>query len=235
MSLKFGCFVTGTDTHIGKTLTASALLHRCVARGWRAVGMKPVAAGCTQRADGQWANEDVEALCAASQVDTDRVKMEDINPYCFREAIAPHLAAQHEGVVIEMSRIYASFMRLQALAEAMVVEGAGGFIVPLDPSSGFDSTDLARELGLPVVLTVGMRLGCLNHALLTQEAIVSRGLTLAGWVANQVDAVMPCFDENLATLKASIRAPLLGVLPSMAQPDARRAAEYLDLSSLESR
>ncbi|MEN9357203.1 MAG: ATP-dependent dethiobiotin synthetase [Pseudomonadota bacterium] len=245
MSLKFGCFVTGTDTNVGKTLIASALLHRCVAQGWRAVGMKPVAAGCTQTADGRWCNEDVEALCAAASVNMDRVNMADINPYLFREAIAPHLAARHEGVVIEMSRISASFVRLKAQAEAVVVEGAGGFVVPLNgtpalalapaPASGFDSADLARELGLPLVLTVGMRLGCINHALLTQEAIVARGLTLAGWVANRLDPAMPCFDENLATLQACLRAPLLGVVPYMAQPDARQAAEYLELPGAESR
>lgn len=240
MSLKFGCFVTGTDTNVGKTLIASALLHRCVAQGWRAVGMKPVAAGCTQTADGRWCNEDVEALCAAANMNADSVSMvsmADINPYLFREAIAPHLAARHEGVVIGMSRISASFVRLKAQAEAIVVEGAGGFVVPLDlaPASGFDSADLARELGLPLVLAVGMRLGCLNHALLTQEAIAARGLTLAGWVANQVDPAMPCFDENLATLKACLRAPLLGVVPYMAQPDAWQAAEYLELPGAESR
>lgn len=224
MTLKFGCFVTGTDTDIGKTLIAAALLHKCRERGWRAVGMKPVAAGCAQDVDGLWHNADVDILNAASDV---RAAAADINPYLFRAAIAPHLAAAHEGVRIESARILASFQRLQAQADAIVVEGAGGFLVPL--ADGYDSADLARELNLPVVLTVGMRLGCLNHALLTQEAIAARGLTLAGWVANRVDPAMICFEENLATLKDCMRVPLLGVVPFMARPDALIAAQNLAL------
>lgn len=226
MTLKFGCFVTGTDTNVGKTLIATALLHRCVAQGWRSIGMKPVAAGAQLDAYGQWCNEDVTALRAASNV---QAAAEDINPYLFREAIAPHMAAQHEGVRMDMMPVLASYARLKTQADALVVEGAGGFLVPLDLASGFNSADLASALALPVVLTVGMRLGCLNHALLTQEAIAARGLKLAGWVANRVDPAMSCFDENLNTLRALLHAPLLGVVPFMEQPDARRAAECLTL------
>lgn len=225
MTLKFGCFVTGTDTDIGKTLIAAALLHKCRERGWCSVGMKPVAAGCAQDANGTWRNADVDALCAAA--DASAAAAADINPYLFREAIAPHLAAAHAGVRIDAARIHASYARLQAQADAIVVEGAGGFIVPL--ADGFDSADLARELALPVVLTVGMRLGCLNHALLTQEAIVARGLKFAGWVANRVDPAMSCFEENLATLKHRMRAPLLGVVPFMERPDSAAAAGHIVL------
>ncbi len=231
-SLKFGCFVTGTDTNVGKTLIATALLHRCVAQGWHSIGMKPVAAGCHLDAQGRECNEDVTALRAAANV---QVAAEDINPYLFREAIAPHLAAQHEGVTIECARILSAYARLASQADALVVEGAGGFVIPLDMAAGFNSADLACELALPVVLTVGMRLGCLNHALLTQEAIAARGLKLAGWVANTVDPAMSCGDENLHTLRALLPAPLLGVVPFMSQPDARRVAEYLVLPALETR
>ena len=229
MTSQFGCFVTGTDTDVGKTLIAAALLHKCRERGWRAIGMKPVAAGCAQDADGVWRNADVDTLNAASNV---RAVAADINPYLFRAAIAPHLAAAHEGRRIEAARIRVSYARLQAQADAIVVEGAGGFLIPL--ADDFDSADLARELGLPVVLVVGMRLGCLNHALLTQEAIAARGLTLAGWVANRIDPAMSCFDENLATLKGLLHAPLLGVVPFMEQPDVMAAAGHLVLSQAPS-
>ena len=230
MTMQFGCFVTGTDTDIGKTLIAAALLHKCREQGWRALGMKPVAAGCTPDAAGIWRNADVDILTSAANV---VAAPEDINPYLFREAIAPHLAAAHEGVHIGAARILTSFKRLQAQADAIVVEGAGGFLVPLGES--FDSADLARELNLPVVLTVGMRLGCLNHALLTQEAIAARGLTLAGWVANRIDPAMNGFDENLETLRSRLRAPLLGVVPYMEQPDPAVAAAYLALPLSTSR
>lgn len=232
MTLKFGCFVTGTDTNVGKTLIATALLHRCVAQGWRSIGMKPIAAGCQLGAHRQGCNDDVMALRAASNM---QAAVEDINPYVFHEAIAPHLAAQHEGVTIEPARILSAYARLKIQAEAIVVEGAGGFVIPLNLASGFNSADLACDLALPIVLTVGMRLGCLNHALLTQEAIAARGLKLAGWVANTVDPVMSSFDENLHTLCTLLHAPLLGVVPFMSQPDARRVAECLVLPALETR
>lgn len=216
MRLKFGCFVTGTDTDVGKTLIAAALLHRCVERGWRSVGMKPVAAGALRTAEGGLRNADVDMLVSAGNV---RASAEDINPYCFEEAIAPHLAAAHAGRIIEPACIQAGFQRLKTQAEALVVEGAGGFLIPLGEE--YDSARLACELGLPVVLVVGMRLGCLNHALLSQEAIFARDLKLAGWVANRIDPAMSCFEENLATLQARLHAPLLGVVPHL--PQARLA------------
>ncbi len=241
MSLKFGCFVTGTDTDVGKTLVASALLIRCVEQGWHSVGMKPVAAGCTRdegrntEGEGVWRNADVEQLMAVGNV---RARVEDRNPYCFREAIAPHLAAAHENRKIEMAHILACFSRLKAApqgeaeVDAVVVEGAGGFLVPLGEEEGEDSASLAKALGLPVILVVGMRLGCLNHALLTQEAILARGLEFAGWVANRIDPAMSCPEENLATLKVRLRAPLLGVVPYLSQTGhrhPRQAAEWIHL------
>ncbi|MDD5299581.1 MAG: dethiobiotin synthase [Gallionella sp.] len=217
-------FITGTDTGVGKTLVSCALLYGFAALGKRVVGMKPVAAGCTE--GGQ--HEDVTQLRAASNVLASKGQ---INPYCFTQAIAPHLAAQFIGVNINFARIVESFTELNTQADIVIVEGAGGFRVPLN--AGQDSADLAVQLGQPVVLVVGMRLGCLNHALLTAEAIAARGLTLAGWVANVLDANMAMLNENIAALRQRIDAPLLGVIPQQTQPDAREAATHLDLTLLE--
>jgi dethiobiotin synthetase len=209
-----GVFVTGTDTEIGKTLVAAALLHAIRRSGRTAIGMKPIAAGCHLDADGTRRNDDVDTLRAASSPElADRVDPADRNPYLFDEWIAPHVAAARHGVTLSIPHLVAAHARLAARADAVVVEGAGGFLVPLDASHTF--ADLAVALGLPVVLTVGMRLGCINHALLTAEAIRARGLVLAGWVANRIDPEMDAFDENLATLDARLRAPRLGVVPWM--------------------
>lgn len=205
-------FVTGTDTDVGKTLVSCALLHAYAAQGAAVIGMKPVAAGV----DASGVHEDVKLLNAASNVSADA---ELINPYGFTAAIAPHLAAQQENVRIDLSRIVTSFHALQAVAEMVIVEGAGGFIVPLNEVE--DSSDLALRLGLPVVLVVGMRLGCLNHALLTVQAIQARGLKLAGWVANCVDEQMVMREQNIVALQQRIRAPLLAIVPYCAAPDSR--------------
>lgn len=216
-------FITGTDTNVGKTLISCALLYGLAARGKRVAGMKPVAAGCA--VGGQ--HEDIRQLCAASNVPASD---ELINPYCFGPAVAPHLAAQLTGVSINFDLIREAFSELASQADMVIVEGAGGLLVPMSATQ--DSADLMRELSLPVILVVGMRLGCLNHALLTVEAIAARGLALAGWVANVLDADMAMLDENIAALKQRIGAPLLGVVPHMAQPDARKAAGCLDLGLL---
>lgn len=216
-------FVTGTDTAVGKTLISCALLHGLAAQGKRVAGMKPVAAGC---ADGD-IHEDVRRLRAAGNV---HVSLGQINPYCFVPAVAPHLAAQSTGVVINLERIAESFTGLAGQADEVIVEGAGGFVVPLN--EGQDSADLAVQLGLPVILVVGMRLGCLNHALLTVEAITARGLMLAGWVANVLDADMAMLDGNIAALQQRIKAPLLGVVPHQQRADALEAATCLDLKLL---
>ncbi len=213
-------FVTGTDTEIGKTFVSCALLHAARARGLTAVGMKPVAAGV----DGNGRNEDVEALCAASSIQLAR---EAINPYLFQPPIAPHIAAAEAGVVIEGKIIRNCFETLAEAADVVIVEGVGGFRVPLGP--GFDAADLAVELALPVILVVGMRLGCINHALLTAEAIERRGLTLAGWVANQIQPDMARLEENIAALGERIAAPLLGRVPYLPGSDAVRAAGFLTL------
>ena len=222
-----GFFVTGTDTGVGKTLVACALLHAFAGRGLRAVGMKPVAAGAEQVA-GVWRNDDVEALLAASNVPAPR---ELVNPYCFEPPIAPHIAAAMDKNPIKIKELRSCYELLSALANIVVVEGAGGFCVPLNDTE--TSADLARELALPVVLVVGMRLGCLNHALLTAEAIRARGLTLAGWVANHIDAAMPHADANVAALQSRLGAPLLTRIAHAAAPDAKRVAARLDVGILD--
>jgi len=216
-------FVTGTDTGVGKTLVSCALLHAFAAQGLTVAGFKPVAAGCD--ADGR--NEDANALLAASSL---RLAYERVNPYCFASAMAPHIAASHSGVRIEFAPILAAYHELSGLAHEVIVEGAGGFRVPLNDRQ--DSADLARELGLPVILVAGMRLGCLNHALLTVEAIAARGLTLAGWVANVLDAQMPALQDNVTELQRRMAAPLLGIVPRMDEPDARIVARWMDLGLL---
>lgn len=226
-------FITGTDTDVGKSLIACALIHAFAARGYRAAPMKPIAAG-TININGVDMNPDVAAL---RDVSGSTAALRDINPYCFSEAIAPHLAAQHENVTVKMDVIRAAFDRLNADADTVLVEGAGGFLVPLSLSQSMAEIPIA--LGLEVILVVGMRLGVLNHALLTVEAIRSRGLKLGGWIANTAvaGATMLAYDENHATLERIIGAPLLGTVPhdaysSNALERAQRASHHLRMDTL---
>jgi len=221
-----GFFVTGTDTGVGKTLVACALLHAFAARGAKVVGMKPVASGA-EPGSGGLVSDDVERLIAAGNVAAPR---NDVNPYCFEPPIAPHIAASRAGTTIELERIVQSYARLAARAQTVVVEGVGGFRVPLGP--GADTALLAARLALPVVLVVGMRLGCINHALLTVQAIATEGLVLAGWVANHVDPEMSAADENVSTLEARIAAPLIARIPFARDPKPRPVAVFLDLAKL---
>lgn len=202
-----GYFVTGTDTGVGKTLVSAALLRYFVQRGFRAVGMKPVAAGCEWR-DGVAYWDDVEQLRAAGNVDAAQVL---VNPYRFEPAIAPHVAAAQAGVTIQLDVIATACIALQGQSDIVIVEGAGGFRVPLNDHQ--DMADLASQLSLPVILVVGMRLGCINHALLSAEAIHHSGLPLAGWVANRIDPALEQFDAILETLQQRLNTPLLGVVP----------------------
>jgi dethiobiotin synthetase len=199
-----GVFVTGTDTGVGKTLVACATLRACVAARRRAVGMKPVASGCDPGASGR---EDVAALSIAGNVDAPASAR---NPYAFAPAIAPHLAATAAGVAIDLGRIHEAYAELAARADCVVVEGAGGALVPLDARR--DMLDIARALGLPVVLVVGMRLGCLNHALLSAQAIRARGLSFRGWVANCIDPRFEPLAECIVTLEARLPAPRLATI-----------------------
>lgn len=217
-----GAFVTGTDTGVGKTCVAAGLLRIFAGAGLQAVGMKPVASGSVHAAAGL-RNQDALVLQAASTVPR---PYEQVNPYAFAPPISPQLAAAEAGVSIELSRILAAFHRLCIGADVVVVEGVGGWQVPL--ADGFGVPDLARALALPVVLVVGLRLGCLNHALLSAHAIRENGLTLAGWVANGIDPGFERRSGNLEALRRAIQAPLLGDIswqPVLAREDL---ADHLD-------
>lgn len=196
-----GIFITGTDTGVGKTVVAVALVRTLVATGVRAAGMKPIAAGIEAGAS---LNADVAALAAADGLALD---MRDRNPFAFAPAVAPHLAARECGVTLDLATIAAAWRRIAQQADVIVVEGAGGALVPL--GEGLTMLDIARRLRLPVLMVVGVRLGCLNHALLTAEAIAARGLTLAGWVADRIDPAMSRADANVADLARCLHAPLI--------------------------
>jgi dethiobiotin synthetase len=215
-------FLTGTDTEIGKTFITCALLHRARQSGLKAVGIKPVAAGT----DGAGRNEDIENIRAASNLALPR---EVVNPFCFSAAIAPHLAAAEQGVTIDFAPIQAACASALRQTDLLIVEGVGGFRVPLGVDR--DSADLAVTLAMPVILVVGLRLGCINHALLTAEAIAARGLRLAGWVANRIDPDMPRAEDNIAALRELLGAPLLGAVPRIAGSDPAVAASFLELPS----
>ena len=218
------CFVTGTDTGVGKTLVSTALLHALARHHKHVVGMKPVAAGTTL-IHGSEVNEDVLALRAASTL---AVPAALDNPVLLPDAVSPHVAAARAARTIDIAHIVACHRQLLQLADAVVVEGAGGFLVPLSASE--TGADLAQALGLPVVLVVGLRLGCLNHALLTLEAIRARGLSLAGWIANHVDPAMLAQDDNISFLQQHLNAPLLARMAWQREPDARTITMELPLA-----
>ena len=201
--MKKALFITGTDTDVGKTHVACQIIQQYVAEGLKVVGMKPVAAGC-ELVDGEWVNEDVQKLTAASNV---KAPTELVNPYCFKEYIAPHLAAEKAGVEIQLTKIKQAYDALTTMADVIIVEGAGGFLVPLN--SQVSLANLAEALAIPVVLVVGMRLGCINHSLLTVEAIIARQLTLHGWVANHIDSEMELLQENIQTITEQLGSPPL--------------------------
>jgi dethiobiotin synthetase len=215
-------FVTGTDTEIGKTVVTAGLLRAFSRAGRGAIGMKPVAAGIE---DGRYA--DVERHRTAGNR---TAPAQLANPYAFEPPIAPHIAASLAGTEIRIERIVGAHRELAALADVVVVEGAGGFMIPLNARE--TSADLAVALGVPVILVVGMRLGCLNHALLTQEAIRARGLAFAGWVANVIAPGMPHLARNVETLVARLDAPLLGVIPHRPGITDDEVADRLDVSLL---
>lgn len=218
-------FVTGTDTGIGKSVASACLLHALRARGLRAVGMKPVASGCERTVEG-WRNEDALLLQAASDP---MPAYADVNPYALPAPLAPELAAADVGVELGLDAISAAYMRLSGLADSVVVEGVGGWAAPL--SATLDQVDLARALDLPVVLVVGLRLGCINHARLTARAIEADSLRLAGWIANDIDPGMQRADDNFRMLRERLPAPCLGRVPHLGHP-ATPAHVGLDVSML---
>lgn len=214
-------FVTGTDTGVGKTLVTAALLHRLREEGAVVAGMKPIAAGAMDGPEGR-ANADALLLQAESSL---RHPYATVNPCLFEPAIAPHIAAAEAGQPIDTGRIVAAHARLCAGAEVVLAEGAGGFLVPLD--GGRSCAELPGLLGMEVLLVVGLRLGCLNHALLTAEAIATRGLAFAAWIGNCIDPDFPRREANIATLTARLPAPCLGIVPWMAEPAVGAAAAAL--------
>ena len=209
---KRGFFITGTDTEVGKTLIASALILKikALAPTQPVIGFKPVVAGTSQSSAGLTVNEDLESLKLASGYPGNA---NDLCPYVLPTPAAPHLVAKSMGVTLELSAMLSAYQAISAKADWTVVEGAGGFLVPINEEQ--DLGDLAEALQMPVILVVGLRLGCINHALLTVAAIAHRGLTLAGWVANTLDTDMPYLHENIDTLRSRISAPLLGVVQSL--------------------
>jgi len=218
-----GFFITGTDTEVGKTLIASALILKikALAPNQTAMGFKPVVAGTSQSPAGLTINEDLESLKLASGYPGNA---SDLCPYLLPTPAAPHLVAKSMGVTLELSIMLAAYERIRVQADWIVVEGAGGFLVPINEKQ--DLGDLAQALQMPVILVVGLRLGCINHALLSVAAIAKRGLTLAGLVANTIDADMPYLHENIDTLRARVPAPLLGIvkpLPAQCRHETNHA------------
>jgi dethiobiotin synthetase len=201
-------FVTGTDTGVGKTRVACELIKQRVALGLRVVAFKPIAAGLIEN-DRTMVSEDVLAHEAFVNV---RVPRALTNPYSFVAPIAPHIAAHDENIVIDIHKIITAYRAVEKLADCVVVEGAGGLLVPLNMQERLTQADLISALTIPVILVVGMRLGCLNHALLTVEALQRRGLNLQGWVANECAGAMPRFEDNLATLQRMIDAPCVDII-----------------------
>jgi dethiobiotin synthetase len=204
-----GIFITGTDTGVGKTIIAAALVRALVAQGQRVAVMKPVASG-SQRTPEGLRNEDALTLMAASNV---AAPYDQVNPYCFEPAISPHIAAEEACIAVDTAHIRRNFDILAAAADVIVVEGAGGWLAPLGPR--IIIKDLAATLDLPVVLVVGLRLGCINHAHLTKLAIESHGAHFAGWIANTIDPGMPRQKENLETLAVQLGAAPLAIVPSL--------------------
>jgi len=221
-----GFFVTGTDTGVGKTWISAALVHALADRGQRVAGLKPLACGAHQSEHG-WRHPDAELLMRYNSVP---LPYETVNPFLLREPIAPHIAAARRGLRLSAAALHEACTTLEAPLDTLVIEGVGGWEVPLN---GEETTaQLARLLGLPVILVVGMRLGCLNHALLTAAAIAQHRLALAGWIANVIDPGMAALPENIAALEARLPAPRLGTVPHLQAFDAARIAALLTLAPL---
>jgi dethiobiotin synthetase len=207
-----GFFIAGTDTEVGKTLIASALILKikALSPNKTVIGFKPIVAGTSQSSTGLTVNEDLESLKLASGY---LGNASDLCPYVLATPAAPHLVAKSMGIALELSTMLSAYEGMRAQSDWIVVEGAGGFLVPINEEQ--DLGDLAQALQIPVILVVGLRLGCISHALLSVAAIAQRGLTLAGWVANTIDADMPYLHENIDTLRVRIQAPLLGIVNAL--------------------
>ena len=218
-----GFFITGTDTGVGKSVVAAGVMERHKLKGLSVVGMKPVASGARHTRDGL-RNEDAELLLDTATIKSDYAL---VNPYVFEPAIAPHLAAEQAGQTITLEKIKAVFSELSQQADSVVVEGVGGWQVPLN--NEHTMADLAQQLNLPVILVVGLKLGCINHALLTAEKIIADGCELAGWVANQIDPDMQCVQENVQSIQKRIASPFLGFIPHTPELKADKVTQFIKL------
>ena len=210
MNKSSGFFITGTDTEVGKTLVSGALILKLREQKINAIGFKPVVAGTYKDKNGITLNEDLETLRIASNLDHQELSL---CPYVLHRPAAPHLVATQQGLKLEMSVMTEAFQNIQKHADCVVVEGAGGLLIPLNKDE--DLAGFAKKIDLPIILVVGMKLGCLNHALLTYEAIKARNLQIAGWIANSLTQEMPLLQKNLQTLQARIEAPFLGLIPTL--------------------
>lgn len=225
----FSCFVTGTDTGIGKTLVTCSIIHLLSKKGFPVAGMKPIAAGATWRHN-KWHNEDTDMIINTANIS---LQPDIVSPYLFKTAASPHIAASFENDIIQWSKIKKYYDQIKKRTDSVIVEGVGGFMVPL--SNHYTVADLAVQFALPIVLVVGLRLGCINHALLTAESILSRNLHLAGWVANQTSPELSYCDENIASLEQLIPAPRLATIPYIKNISIEKAATYFDFSKLDKR
>lgn len=221
-----GFFITGTDTGVGKTWMTAALLHAMTARGLRVAGLKPLACGAHDTPDG-WRNEDGELLMQQASV---HLPYETVNPFLLREPIAPHIAARHAGLRLSAAALHESCTTVEEELDFLLIEGVGGWEVPINDHETMGH--LARLLGLPVIIVVGIRLGCLNHGLLTCDAVLRQQLTVGGWIANIIDGDTLEIQENIAALEARLPAPRLGTIPCLPSFAAERIAACLNIENL---
>jgi dethiobiotin synthetase len=217
-------FITGTDTNIGKTAITCSLITKCIGEGFRAGGMKPVAAGCHIE-NGYMIPEDVKKIIEVSNVD---LKIKEINPYSFELPIAPHISFKSNEIDIHLIKKY--LKSFDNKMDYLFIEGVGGYAVPL--TENFTTADLVESLDVPIILVVGMKLGCINHALLTVESILNKKQKLCGWVANRIDEHMQAYKENFSFLKAKIKAPCLGEVPYFKDFNPYKASKFIDISTL---
>lgn len=221
-----GIFVTGTDTEIGKTVVSSSLVHGLAHLGFRVAGIKPVASGAEVTAAGL-RNSDAEILQHAGNIP---LRYDDVNVYTFEPAIAPHLASREADITIEAGPVLQLLARIRRQLDWVVVEGVGGWRVPL--SDTLDVASLAAQIGFPIVIVVGLRLGCLNHALLTVQSVRSSGCEIAGWIGNSCAGKMRRADENIATLKAMMNVPCLGIIPHLDDPYGHAIIHHLRIQEI---
>ena len=217
-------FITGTDTNIGKTAITCSLIAKCIEEGFRAGGMKPVAAGCHIE-NGYMISDDVKKIIEVSNVD---LNIKEINPYSFELPIAPHISFKSNEIDIHLIKKY--LRSFENKMDYLFIEGVGGYAVPLTKT--FTTADLVENLDIPVILVVGMKLGCINHALLTVESILNKKQKLCGWVANRIDGDMQAYEENFSFLKEKIKAPCLGEVPYFKDFDPYKASKFIDINKL---